>query len=248
MRQTLFTLGLPILLLSAVPILADEMQYSYTASGAPSSPTSFVTYTGQSSAVSGTTVAGSAMDLKLGTFTVSQPPSSNQDNNPNDVPFTLTVTFTAPPGISGGQGQDYSMTLNGTIKHGTGNSGDLDITFGPPPSQSFTYNNGVVEGSFDFGIEITSDVDGTTGSVPAATAAGGLFGINWENLLSPGSTYHSEAISTTSSSATYQLLGYISNAFQQNVPIDVATPEPASFVLLGSVLAGLVWYRRRKST
>jgi len=60
--------------------------------------------------------------------------------------FTLNVTFTVPSGIAGGQGTSYTATINGSVSPNV-NQGGVNVVFSNP-TQTFTFNDGVNQGSF----------------------------------------------------------------------------------------------------
>jgi hypothetical protein len=62
----------------------------------------------------------------------------------------LDVIFLLPASIDGGNTGTFDAQLNGTIKNNAGN-GSLAVSF-LPVSQPFTFNDGVTEGSFTFGV------------------------------------------------------------------------------------------------
>lgn len=64
--------------------------------------------------------------------------------------FTLTVTFTSPTGISGGQGATYTALIEGVVSPNI-NQGGVNIDFNNTP-QVFTFNDGTNIGSFSLTI------------------------------------------------------------------------------------------------
>jgi len=211
-----------LLVLLAAPLLADPIQYSFTTTGAFGAAHPDLTFANQSSAVTGTTVSGAASNLALGSFTLTRPPGGTTDTY-NDVPFTLDVLFSLPPDISGGNQGQFDAELSGTITRGAGD-GELSIAF-VPVYRPFTFDNGVIQGSFTFGI-----------------TNGGIANMDWAN-------HDGGAASTVpNTSATYDLTAYISGASQSNDTPTPAVPEPGSIGLLATVLAGVVFSFRRKSS
>ena len=60
--------------------------------------------------------------------------------------FTLNITFTAPPGINGGQGATYTATISGSVSPNI-DQGGVNVVFSQP-SSTFTFSNGGTTGSF----------------------------------------------------------------------------------------------------
>jgi hypothetical protein len=78
---------------------------------------------------------------RLGTFTL-----STDTTQPLAGSFTLNITFTAPTGITGGQGTTYTATITGSVSPNV-NQGGVTIHF-DNPTQVFTFNDGTNAGTF----------------------------------------------------------------------------------------------------
>ena len=78
---------------------------------------------------------------RLGTFTLATDATQAVAGS-----FTLNITFTAPPGINGGQGATYTATVNGSVSPNV-DQGGVNIIFSQP-STLFTFSNGGTTGSF----------------------------------------------------------------------------------------------------
>jgi hypothetical protein len=81
----------------------------------------------------------------LGSFFLSTAPLQNLSGL-----FTLTVTFSAPTGILGGQGATYTALIEGVVSPNI-NQGGVNIDFNNTP-QVFTFNDGTNVGSFSLTI------------------------------------------------------------------------------------------------
>lgn len=90
----------------------------------------------------------------LGSFTL-----SGAANNYTGQTFTLRITFTAPPGITGGQEATFSATLTGSVS-ATAEGGVL-IDFDNTPIL-FTFSNPEATGSFLFSVNDLSVIAGGT--------------------------------------------------------------------------------------
>ena len=77
----------------------------------------------------------------LGSFFLSTAPTQSLSGS-----FTLNVTFTAPAGITGGQGTTYTATITGTVSPNI-DQGGVNVHFNSP-TQTFTFSNGATSGSF----------------------------------------------------------------------------------------------------
>ena len=64
--------------------------------------------------------------------------------------FTLHITFTAPAGITGGQGSTYTATITGSVSPNI-DQGGVNVHF-TNPTQTFTFSNGATSGSFTLTI------------------------------------------------------------------------------------------------
>jgi hypothetical protein len=139
-----------------------------TTSGAP--PVSLLGLTYNSSTFNGTTsggflaigdAPGTPNVDNLGSFALSGTPA-----NYNGQSFSLRVTFTAPPGISGGNNRIFTATLTGNVS--TNDVGGVDINFNNDPivfTFSFVNAQGqIVTGSFTFRLNDVSVIAG--GTVP----------------------------------------------------------------------------------
>lgn len=90
----------------------------------------------------------------LGSFTL-----SGAANNYDGQIFTLRITFTAPPGITGGQEATFSATLNGSVSSTA--EGGVSIDFDNTPIL-FTFSNPEAFGSFLFGVnDLSVSAEGT---------------------------------------------------------------------------------------
>jgi PEP-CTERM motif len=148
-----------------------------TASGA--GPVSLLGLTYNSATFNGTTSSGflaigntpaTPNVDNLGSFTLSGTPA-----NYNGQSFTLRVTFTAPPGITGGNNRTFSATLTGSVT--STDVGGVFIDFNNTPTTfTFSFVNGAgqtVNGSFNFNVNDVSVIAGGTiavsGQITAAT-------------------------------------------------------------------------------
>ena len=77
----------------------------------------------------------------LGTFTL-----STDTTQPLSGSFTLNITFTAPAGITGGQGSTFTALITGSVSPNV-DQGGVNIIFNTP-TQTFTFNNGTSTGAF----------------------------------------------------------------------------------------------------
>ena len=85
---------------------------------------------------------------RLGTFTLATNPTPIAASGT----FDLQITFTAPPGINGGQNTSFTANITGSIS--TTNNGGLAITFTQPVSgTTFTFSSGGTTGSFTFKVD-----------------------------------------------------------------------------------------------
>jgi hypothetical protein len=160
---------LVFVLLAAGPLLADQMPFSFTTTGSfGDAAHPQLSFDDQIVPVAGTTVGGAASPLALGSFVLTRP-DNKEDVTYTDVPFILDVLFLLPPGIDGGSNSEFDAKLNGTITHNAGN-GSLDVVFSPV-SKPFTFDDGVIKGSFTFGITNggITDMDWHTSSPYALT-------------------------------------------------------------------------------
>jgi hypothetical protein len=115
--------------------------FSGTTTGLSYSPSTFNVTTASGTAALGAQANPGSNFNNLGSFTLTASPTTLNGA------FTLNISFTAPTGITGGQGAVYTATVTGTV---TGaNSGGAVIAFDQATrSQVFTFNNGTTSGSF----------------------------------------------------------------------------------------------------
>ncbi len=90
----------------------------------------------------------------LGSFTL-----TGQAADYNGQTFRLQVTFTAPPGITGGQSTIFTATLEGNVT--TTDIGGVDIDFNNT-AVMFTFSNSAGSGSFMFRVNDVSVIPGGT--------------------------------------------------------------------------------------
>src|SRR4051812_17602039 len=113
-------------LLTAAALSATVMPYSYTTTGSIAGSPPDIAFRPQSTAVSGSTnAAGTALGLRLGSFTLTKPGAQTTINYNNL--FTFNVAFTAPT-ITGST--SFSGLLSGVLKQGRGQS-DVDFVWNP---------------------------------------------------------------------------------------------------------------------
>ena len=77
-------------------------------------------------------------------------------------PFQLTILFTNPTGINGGQNSTFSATVIGSVTRGSG--GGVNVSFSPS-TQSYTFANGVQSGSFTLNLNNVAITNGSTSAV-----------------------------------------------------------------------------------
>ncbi|HLL75322.1 MAG TPA: PEP-CTERM sorting domain-containing protein [Pyrinomonadaceae bacterium] len=150
--------------------LADEVTISGTTAG---TITNVPQLTFQGNTFTGTTAlgVGSLSDAnRLGTFFL-----STDDLQAVNGTFRLDITFTAPTGITGGQGATYTATITGSVSPNPGQGG-VNISFAQP-TQVFTFANETGTGSFTLTIpdvfvqsgmsaRLTAGFTGTQTAVP----------------------------------------------------------------------------------
>ena len=131
-----------------------------------------LTFTGNAS-FTGTTALGIGSlsgSNSLGSFFLSTAPTQSLSGS-----FTLNVTFTAPTGITGGQGTTYTAQITGTVSPNL-DQGGVNVHFNSP-TQTFTFNNGTTSGSFTLTLadlfvqtgrsaQITAGFTGSQSTVP----------------------------------------------------------------------------------
>lgn len=141
---------------------ADEVTVSGSTSGTVTGVPQ-LTFSGNT--FTGTTALGvgslSGTD-RLGTFTLGTSGSAI----PASGTFNLTVVFTAPTGINGGQNAQYTANISGSVS--SVNNGGVSITFNQPAGGTvFTYNNGATSGSFTLTIADVFVQSGQTANLTA---------------------------------------------------------------------------------
>ena len=97
---------------------------------------------------------------RLGTFTLATGPLQAVAGS-----FTLNITFTAPPGIDGGQGATYTAAITGSVAPVAG-TGGVNITFNSPTTV-FTFNNGATTGTFTLTLANVFVQSGNTADLTA---------------------------------------------------------------------------------
>ena len=92
--------------------------------------------------------------------------------------FTLNITFTAPTGITGGQGTTYTATIVGSVSPNI-DQGGVNIHF-TSPTQNFTFSNASGSGTFSLTVadlfvetgrsaQITAGITGNQSPIPEPT-------------------------------------------------------------------------------
>src|SRR2546421_415168 len=125
--------ALAFLTLAQSEARADEVTLSGSTTGSVTGVPQ-LTFTGH--AFTGTTALGFGAlsgSNNLGTLSLST--SSLQSVSGS---FALNVTFTAPTGITGGQGSTYTATITGTVSPNV-NQGGVFVHFNSP-TQTFTFS------------------------------------------------------------------------------------------------------------
>jgi hypothetical protein len=84
--------------------------------------------------------------------------------------FTLTVTFSSPTGIAGGQGATYTAFITGVVSPNV-NQGGVNINFDNTP-QVFTFNDGTNIGSFSLAIADVFVQSGQAANLTAGITGG----------------------------------------------------------------------------
>ena len=150
---------------------ADEVTLSGSTTGTVTGVPQ-LTFTGNAH-FTGTTALGTGAlsgSNSLGAFFLSTAPTQSLSGS-----FTLNVTFTAPTGITGGQGTTYTATITGTVSPNI-DQGGVNVHFNSP-TQTFTFNNGTTSGSFTLTLadlfvqtgrsaQITAGFTGSQSAVP----------------------------------------------------------------------------------
>jgi hypothetical protein len=99
---------------------------------------------------------------RLGTFTLATNPTPIAASGT----FNLQITFTAPPGINGGQNTSFTANITGSIS--TTNNGGLAVTFTQPVSgTTFTFSSGGTSGAFTFKVDDIFIQSGQTADLTA---------------------------------------------------------------------------------
>ncbi|HZT57334.1 MAG TPA: PEP-CTERM sorting domain-containing protein [Pyrinomonadaceae bacterium] len=139
---------------------ADEVTVSGSTTGTVTGVPQ-LTFAGNS--FTGTTALGvgslSGTD-RLGTFTL-----STDTTQPLSGSFTMNVTFTAPAGITGGQGTTYTATITGSVSPNVGQGG-VNIHFANP-TQTFTFSSGGTTGTFTLTVADVFVQSGQTANLTA---------------------------------------------------------------------------------
>jgi hypothetical protein len=154
-------LALTFMALAQSQARADEVTLSGSTTGTVTGVPQ-LTFAGNSS-FTGTTALGVGSlsgSNSLGSFFLSTAPTQSLSGS-----FTLNVTFTAPAGITGGQGSTYTATITGSVSPNIDQGGVL-VHFNNP-SQTFTFSSGNTRGSFTLTI---ADVFVQTGRSANLTA------------------------------------------------------------------------------
>ncbi|GAA3752461.1 PEP-CTERM sorting domain-containing protein [Terriglobus aquaticus] len=93
----------------------------------------------------------------FGTFTL----NTGNATFTND-PFSLMITFTNPTGINNGQSSTFSALVQGSVTAPA--DGGATVVFSPS-SRGYTFDNGVLTGSFTLNLNNVSITPGQTASV-----------------------------------------------------------------------------------
>ena len=150
---------------------ADEVFFAGSTAGAfngagPGASSSVLTLTYNNSNFAGTTSAGflaigaeaSAANFNnLGSFTLGPDGGSFIGNT-----FQLQVTFTAPPGITGGNPTTFTASVMGSV--GTDDNGGVLVDF-DNTVRTFTFGSGATAGTFTFQVNDVSINSGKTVAV-----------------------------------------------------------------------------------
>jgi PEP-CTERM motif len=154
-------------------VRADEVTVSGsttgTVTGVPQLTFSGNNFTGTTSLGNGSLSGANS----LGSFFLSTAPTQSLSGS-----FTLNVTFTAPPGITGGQGSTYTAQITGSVSPNIDQGGVL-VHFANP-TQTFTFSSGGTTGSFTLTI---ADVFVQTGRSALLTA--GITGASQTTVPEP---------------------------------------------------------------
>jgi hypothetical protein len=138
-----------VMALSQSMAKADEVTIAGSANGSVISVPQ-LTFAGNP-AFTGTTALGIGSlsgANRLGVFNLATNPTPIAANGT----FNLQITFTAPPGINGGQNTSFTANVTGSIS--TMNNGGLAITFTQPVGgTTFTFSSGGTTGAFTFKVD-----------------------------------------------------------------------------------------------
>src|SRR6184192_2456732 len=143
---------------------ADEVTISGSTTGTVTAVPQ-LTFTGNAS-FTGTTALGIGSlsgANSLGSFFLSTAPTQALNGT-----FTLNVTFTAPTGISGGQGATYTAIIIGSVSPNI-NQGGVNIHFNNP-TQTFSFSDGTNAGGFSLTVADLFVQTGRSAQVTAGIA------------------------------------------------------------------------------
>jgi hypothetical protein len=124
---------------------ADEVTISGSTTGANSVPNLIFTGTEFFTGTTALGIGSLSGPNSLGTFFLSTAPTALIGGG-----FQLDITFTAPVGISGGQGATYTATIVGSVSPNI-DQGGVNVHF-LNPTQTFTFSNGTTTGSFSLTV------------------------------------------------------------------------------------------------
>jgi hypothetical protein len=153
---------------------ADEVTISGSTTGTVTAVPQ-LTFTGNA-AFTGTTALGIGSlsgSNTLGSFFLSTAPTQALSGS-----FTLNITFTAPTGITGGQGTTYTATIVGSVSPNI-DQGGVNIHFASP-TQNFTFSNASGSGTFSLTVadlfvqtgrsaNLTAGITGSQSPIPEPT-------------------------------------------------------------------------------
>ena len=153
-------LAIAFLALAQGEARADEITISGTTTGTVTGVPQ-LTFAGNT--FTGTTALGVGSlsgANRLGTFTL-----ATDTTQPLAGTFTLNITFTAPAGITGGQGATYTATITGSVSPDV-DTGGVMIQFANP-TQVFTFSNGTTTGTFTLTVADLFVQSGRTANLTA---------------------------------------------------------------------------------
>jgi len=178
-------LGLAGATLAAAPgaARADEVFFAGSTAGAfnagtPGATSTLLTLVFRNATFAGTTSNGF---LGIGAAPMAGPGGANFNNlgsftlGPDGGAFigntfTLQVTFTAPPGITGGNSATFTAVIVGSV--GADNTGGVLVNFDNTP-RTFAFGSGATSGTFTFSVNDVSVTSGkevsVTGQILSAT-------------------------------------------------------------------------------